>query len=503
VEPCLETVAYANGIRAAGTLHSQRPFSRRCRCIVMSPLPRAGRIAMAAAHAVHRVVQGDEMRRGSLLALSLLAVAGLCELWSGHGQTVLVQLESVPLRHPRFHAIDRKMPHLDPQSCIKAGATCTIRVLGGYLTLTDIAFPHGDSKSGSAKASGMIQGVHVHGMVSLKGNELPYPGHFVPAREDAEPHIAARKDASAGVRPGTVLDSQYSKAMRTIVGNLKRQNEKVDIAEDKISQAVEQVITSHAVSSSIANLALKVADERAAQADGNSFLDPKAQQLVLKAATSPKHQPSSTPLRTRGPTAAMRAGTGAGMQAVASQILAAKGNGDSGDGVELDKAGRSGLALPRSYPASGFPAQQTASRPWEEAMAQWQKEGIVATPSKRFPALHDSAAGAWGGLSALALEAITHNPAAGVAGPSAGSFAGEGVERGVGKKKNTAQCAACLVCYECCASGWIPGCGSYGDLCVCVRVCVCACVRERECPGSVSSLAEDFVCVCVCVCDAM
>ena len=25
----------------------------------------------------------------------------------------------------------------------------------------------------------------------------------------------------------------------------------------------------------------------------------------------------------------------------------------------------------------------------------------------------------------------------------------------------TGSCAACLVCYECCASGWIPGCGGY------------------------------------------
>ena len=32
------------------------------------------------------------------------------------------------------------------------------------------------------------------------------------------------------------------------------------------------------------------------------------------------------------------------------------------------------------------------------------------------------------------------------------------------KAAGAGSCAACLVCYECCASGWIPGCGGYEDV---------------------------------------
>ncbi len=210
----------------------------------------------------------------------------------------LVVLDHVPPLHARSGVVNHRMPPaLDSQSCIKAGATCTIRVAGGYLKLTDITFPHGEGKPGSATADGVVKGKHVHGVVKLRGNQLPL-GHFVPAREDAEPYIAARQqadeqaagaeDGAAAAAPpasspldddaaglpgnasaiqrfsarygGTVLkrsrvdlrrggglDSQYSKAVRTIVGNLRRQHEKVDVAEDQIADAVEHVITSHAV----------------------------------------------------------------------------------------------------------------------------------------------------------------------------------------------------------------------------------------------------------------
>ena len=80
---------------------------------------------------------------------------------------------------------------LDQQDCIKAGATCTIRVAGGYLKLTNIEFPAGEAEKGSADADGVIKGKHVHGRVTLQGNQLPL-GHFIPAREDPEPYIAAR-----------------------------------------------------------------------------------------------------------------------------------------------------------------------------------------------------------------------------------------------------------------------------------------------------------------------
>ena len=88
-------------------------------------------------------------------------------------------------------------PSLDKQDCIKAGATCTIRVSGGYLKLTEIAFPDGEDKPGSATADGVVMGKHVHGVVKLQGNQLPL-GHFVPAREDPEPYIAARTQAEGG-----------------------------------------------------------------------------------------------------------------------------------------------------------------------------------------------------------------------------------------------------------------------------------------------------------------
>ena len=312
----------------------------------------------------------------TLRTRTALAAAVVCALAScavllrgarpGFTPVSLVVLDHVPPLHPRSGIVNHRMPPaLDSQSCIKAGATCTIRVAGGYLKLTDIAFPDGESKPGSATADGVVKGKHVHGVVKLRGNQLPL-GHFVPAREDAEPYIAARQQADeqaagaatgsplddgaaglpgnasaiqrfsakyggtilkrsrADLRRGGGLDSQYTKAMRTIVGNLRRQHEKVDVAEDQIADAVEHVITSHAVrllfppdvrslgqaqaeqsgcrrrgspspnvaqarvcgmavmcSSSIANLALKVADQRAMENDGNTFLEPKAQQLAL------------------------------------------------------------------------------------------------------------------------------------------------------------------------------------------------------------------------------
>ena len=299
----------------------------------------------------------------------------------------------------------RMPPSLDKQDCIKAGATCTIRVAGGYLKLTDIQFPAGESEAGSAEADGVIKGKHVHGKVTLQGNQLPL-GHFVPARDDPEPYIAARharegqegagdgenaevpdkdddslpgnassvlrfsakygghviKRSRADLRRGGGLDSQYSKAVRTIVGNLKRQHEKVDVAEDQIANAVESVITSHAVSSSIASLALKVADERAMQADGNTFLEPKAQQLAEKRAGG------AAGGKTRGGTVAkhLQAAAsvsvaalegGGGVMAAVGQALAGKDDAAAFEPGELvyDRTAKPGL--PASYPESGFPAQ--------------------------------------------------------------------------------------------------------------------------------------------------
>ena len=40
----------------------------------------------------------------------------------------------------------------------------------------------------------------------------------------------------------------------------------------------------------------------------------------------------------------------------------------------------------------------------------------------------------------------------------------KGAESGGGGESSAGSCAACLVCYECCASGWVPGCGGYGDI---------------------------------------
>ena len=215
----------------------------------------------------------------TLRTRTALAAAVVCALAScavllrgarpGFTPVSLVVIDHVPPLHPRSGIVNHRMPPaLDSQSCIKAGATCTIRVAGGYLKLTDIAFPDGESKPGSATADGVVKGKHVHGVVKLRGNQLPL-GHFVPAREDAEPYIAARQQADeqaagaatgsplddgaaglpgnasaiqrfsakyggtilkrsrADLRRGGGLDSQYTKAMRTIVGNLRRQHEKV------------------------------------------------------------------------------------------------------------------------------------------------------------------------------------------------------------------------------------------------------------------------------------
>jgi hypothetical protein len=335
-------------------------------------------------------------------AAALLGAGVLCVLLASRSKPTSGRSELVALNH-----VDYQMPpSLDKQDCIKAGATCTIRVAGGYLKLTDIQFPAGQSEAGSAEADGVIKGKHVHGKVTLQGNQLPL-GHFVPARDDPEPYIAARrareeqegdsdgekaevphedddalpgnassvlrfsakygghviKRSRADLRRGGGLDSQYSKAVRTIVGNLKRQHEKVDIAEDQIANAVESVITSHAVSSSIASLALKVADERAMQADGNTFLEPKAQQLAeQKAGGAAGAKTRGTVLPQLQAAASVSAAAaalegGGGVMAAVGQALAGKQDAAAFEPGELvyDRAAKP--ELPGSYPESGFPEQ--------------------------------------------------------------------------------------------------------------------------------------------------
>ena len=44
------------------------------------------------------------------------------------------------------------------------------------------------------------------------------------------------------------------------------------------------------------------------------------------------------------------------------------------------------------------------------------------------------------------------------------SAQGQGRGEWGGGESSAGSCAACLVCYECCASGWVPGCGGYGDI---------------------------------------
>ena len=101
------------------------------------------------------------------------------------------------------------------------------------------------------------------------------------------------------------------------------------------------------------SLALKVADQHAMEADGDSFLEPKAQQQ--------KRIPPR--LRTAAATALKGGGELRGMH----QVLAESG-GDKGEsyvydkagtltpvGLVYDKAGRH--ALPVSYPQSGFPEE--------------------------------------------------------------------------------------------------------------------------------------------------
>lgn len=433
-----------------------------------------GAMADTGSHAERGSDQKSATPRAAVLALPLLAVSILLCVAGQHslleartGQVELVALDHMPLLHPRSAIVNHQMPRkLDKQDCIKAGATCTIRVSGGYLKLAEIVFPDGESEPGMAEADGVINGKHVHGVVHLKGNQLP-GGRFIPARDDPEPFIAARKQASeqegdaaatyaaqeddnalpgnasatlrfsskyggtivkrsrTDLRLGGGLDSQYTKAMKTIVGNLRRQHEKVNVAEDQIADAVEQVITSHAVSSSIASLALKVADERAMQADGNTFLEPKAQQLALKkmGKSSPEHA-QKVPPRLRAAAAAVAAlkSGGGGVMSAISQALADKGGQGEGETFEpslrlhdmvVDQEGRKGL--PRSYPESGFPEQATASKSWNDAMKQWGDEGIAAKPEEMYPELASGTALAnpdfpnWRksqqlGLSALALQ---------------------------------------------------------------------------------------------------
>ena len=478
------------------------------------------------AHAHHGTDQKPSARRCVLPVL--LAFVVICALTVqqhvGVRSVALVVLDHIPTLIQRSSTVNYQMPpRLDKQDCIKAGATCTIRISGGYLQLTDIVFPDGESEPGSAEADGVVNGKHVHGVVHLKGNQLP-SGHFIPARDDPEPYMAAREQASeqegetseqesdavavqddhalpgngsailqfssryggtvvkrsrADLRRGGGLDSQYTKAVSTMVGNLRRQHEKVSVAEDQIANAVEQVITSHAVSSSIASLALKVADERAMQEDGNTFLEPKAQQLAVQEMGKSQHKQAKKVLpRLRAAVAAVTAlqNGGGGVMGAIAQALAAKGKGGAGEEFEpteliIDKEGRKGL--PASYPESGFPEQATANKSWNDAMQQWGDEGIAAKPDYMYPELASGAAMANPhqlGLSALALQTLARNPAAGVTGPAAGAFGGLWTQKTADEHVEAAQNAI--------ARGYNEGQHSadYGAMSSPYQVCVCVCV---------------------------
>ncbi len=137
-------------------------------------------------------------------------------------------------------------------------------------------------------------------------------------------------------------------------------------------------------SSSIANLALKVADERAMQNDGNTFLEPKAEQLALAkldprapgvVQAKPKKKATGQLSVNAATAAALRVGgAGGGLMGVIQQALAAEGGGAGGEGggqeLVYDKEGR--RRVPTAYEESGFPEAPSASKSWNDAMALWQ-----------------------------------------------------------------------------------------------------------------------------------
>ena len=331
--------------------------------------------------------------------LALLAAAALCG-WARkrgerRGATALMALPDGRQRR----ATD----------CIKPGATCTVHVPGGVLTLTNIAFPDGESKPGSAHAEGIVHGEHVRGVVTVSEAANQRWRRSVQAGNDPEPDMASREEQRVRRDFGSQVDSQYSKAMRTIVGNLQRQHEKVAVAENQIADAVQQVVTSHAVSNSIANLALKVAQQHALQEDGDTFLEPKAQQLALHKTSSgllSLVQHASVQPAARSARASPR-GRGASSQASSDAEGGSVGFAHRGLWpLQLAEAGPHAIRKPD--PSTSDVA--SASRPWNEAMAQWQQEGKVAAPDARFPALASGASARSGQLSPLALQVYATQP---------------------------------------------------------------------------------------------
>ena len=344
----------------------------------------------------------SEQERGVSRALrtllALLAAAALCG-WARkrgerRGATALMALPDGRQRR----ATD----------CIRPGATCTVHVPGGVLTLTNIAFPDGESKPGSAHAEGIVHGEHVRGVVTVSEAANQRWRRSVQAGNDPEPDMASREEQRVRRDFGSQVDSQYSKAMRTIVGNLQRQHEKVAVAENQIADAVQQVVTSHAVSNSIANLALKVAQQHALQEDGDAFLEAKAQQLAPHKTSSgllSLVQHASVHPATRSARASPR-GRGASSQAL---------SGAAGGDVGFAHSGLRPLQLAEAGPhAMRKPDPSTdvasASRPWNEAMAQWQREGKVAAPDARFPTLASGSNARSGQLSPLALQVYATQP---------------------------------------------------------------------------------------------
>ena len=234
--------------------------------------------------------------------------------------------------------------------------------------------------------------------------------------EPVWPQQTREPDAEAARRLGT----QYQKAVRTIVSNLKRRQRKVNTEASQIAKAVTRVVTSTAVSSIIGNMALGIAERESRNEDGNSF-------LASKASAAPEESVNSPPVQA---------------SALAGREMLSPFKGHSLAAVAQLKGAKSKGVQERNSPQDQHREEEEEQEIVEEDQA----------PPELPSAAEDNEAIAGGdgtALSPMEQFAVGHNPAG-----TGGEIAAEGGQ---------VSCAGCMVCPSCCMQGWVPGCIGYNE----------------------------------------
>ena len=176
-----------------------------------------------------------------------------------------------------------------PTSCIAMmRPSYSIQLAGGLLHVTNISFPDGLGGNGTAWASGVVNGKVVYGEVGLHG-DAETEGNWTEGggkefgADDEDVRLYNRTRSGHGLDP---IDAQYQTAIRQVVGNMKSRTTAMASDAKKIAKAVTKVLTSSAVSSTIADMAWNLAEKK--YKDDNSMMTPAEIEQAATVETPPQ-----------------------------------------------------------------------------------------------------------------------------------------------------------------------------------------------------------------------